>query len=474
MRQRRRPGELNGAASETRLRSERSSPPAEPVGSSDVEVIELGPIPPSTAADRAKVAFVGGIVILAGLILAAGPRPAVSELPDDPTAPSSTRPLLADSSTTPTRFPWAWTADELRGYGRGATVTNLWTLGDRFVAEIESDEGADGGPYGPVSSVLLMSTDAVTWTDLARPAADFVVEAGTVVAGRLVLLGWTGDADSAAWQLWSTDGATWRQVSRPQGLIPRPEGEIHLAYSDACLSEGSCGGRGWVATFAIAEPLVDDAVYVSRDGRAWTTAPFLFEPPASIMGVVAHHGVWFVLGRQRDFGQGVGRATRTGVATSADLTSWTWTEIADLAGSSGGDAIASAGDALSASGAGVDGLAVVGAEERGGQRMPRAWILTTNGAWAKIGVESLAGRTGTGMDLLTWTAAGWAGMNAATGDAWFSDLGLGWLPQPAFEAELGDTALALASTEKIIVAGGRSAAGRPVFWRTSILSQFPL
>jgi hypothetical protein len=142
--------------------------------------------------------------------------------------------------------------------------------------------------------------------------------------------------------------------------------------------------------------------------------------------------------------------------TSDDRVRWS----ADLVstGASSGRAIA----------AGVAGVAIVGTEDVQGDHRPRVWHSTDGVEWHRFAGEVLSGRAPAPMDLVTATTRGYLAMTAAAGDAWLSTDGGSWLDFPAFEGGTGNAVRSVATAGDIVVAAGRSGAGRPAFWRTSL------
>jgi hypothetical protein len=400
------------------------------------------------------------VVLLVGLIALAGFPPGVRERlakpADASVAPRASGETANRQSAPPTpRDPLSWARIEIRGYGRGATVENVWALGDRFVAEIESDEGPDGGPYGPVSSVLVTSTDGLAWTNVALPAADFVVEAGTVVDGRLWVVGYAGPADAALWQLWSTDIGTWRHESDPVGLVDGPARVTDLAYRGRCTTEEDCRAVGWVAAVARVSSDVHD-LHVSDDGRAWTAVDLGDERAMWIVGIAHARGRWIVAGVQRPSGSDRGA---TVALVSRDRVAWSANVVSTV--EHGGRDLTS----------GVAGLALVGTERVGERLLPRAWLSSDGAAWLQVDADAVPGRTATAMDHVTRTEDGYFAMSSSTGDAWVSTDGALWRNVPVFVAGPTDVVRAIAAAGDVLLAAGRSTAGRPTFWSASLSVQ---
>jgi hypothetical protein len=97
-------------------------------------------------------------------------------------------------------------------------------------------------------------------------------------------------------------------------------------------------------------------------------------------------------------------------------------------------------------------------------------LRSTDGEWFEVEPPMLAGRDPASMDFVIATSEGYLAMSASTGDAWHSADGVTWENRPAFHAESGDTIRALAASGDVVIAGGRTASGRPAIWRT-VLSE---
>jgi hypothetical protein len=428
----------------------------------EAEVVDLGPVDPPARGPRPRTVFAGVVVVLLGLIGVAG-LPAGGLGPEAPSGPTSGAPrssapgVVAHPTPDVTTPPWGWTTLEIAGYGRGSTVEHLWVLGDVFVAEVKTDEGPDGGPSGPLSSVLLTSTDGFEWTQAELPAVGFVVAAGTVANGRLWVVGHVLTADPPRWQLWSTDDGTWRHEADPAGLVDGEGTVTALAYRSECLPDEDCRAAGWVAATRSSGLSRPDELRISKDGRRWTIVDIPDEPSLSVFGIVEHAGLWVVAGaRLRD-----GRDAGVTVAlTSTDRQAWSATVVAsDGAGGRG----------LSA---GIDGLVIVGYRLIGDEAVPRGWTSIDGRHWLAFRPNTALGRMPTQMDVVAPTEGGHVAVSG-TGDAWISlDQGL-WLNRPAFDAGPADAVRAVAAAGDILVAGGRSTAGRPTFWVGSLALQLP-
>ena len=419
----------------------------------DVEVIDLDPPAPPARGQRSGFLFAGFLTVLVTLIAVTGfspgrdttapgnesPDPRASGAPADAPTPRVTNPLATPGAST-------WTAVDLRGFGRGAGVENLWALGDRFFAEIESDEGPDGGPYGPVSSVLVSSENGLEWDRVELPVSEFVVEAGTVEAGRLWILGYVGHSGDAPLQIWSTDGGTWRHESDPLGLAAPPERVTAVAYRSACEADGACVGVGWVAV--VGGPSGGDRLVVSADGRTWASVELSVELGLSVVGITFHRGRWVAAAA----GLAASGHPVILVLTSHDRRRWSSQVVA--ASADDGSDIAS----------GATGLAIVGMEPVQGSRLPRAWLSADGEMWRSVSGETLAGRAPAPMDHVTATARGYFSMNRSSGDAWLSTDGRTWRNVIAFVPSAGDQVRAIASAGDLLLGAGRTSAGRPVFW----------
>lgn len=429
--------------------------------SRDVEVVELGHIGPPRHWPGPRPLLAGGVVILAGIIIVAGlpaglTQPTAGTPPPTQTERSQPAVVATATSSVPpgTPFPWTWALAELRGFGRGATVTNVWPIGDTFVAEIETDDGPDGGPYGPVRSVLLTSGDGTRWTNLDVPTDGYTIETGTVVGSRLVVVGWVGATEDRAWQVWSIERGTWQREPDPIGLVGKRERVIEIAIAGECGPDGRCDA-GWVAVVGVDGSSEED-LRVSTDGIRWTRPTLPLDDPASLTGIAWRRGTWFVIASY--FHRCCSLQVFTDVLASDDRRTWTATHISATNG--GGRDLT----------AGVGGLALVGVIQEAPQeaRVPKVWLSGDGVGWLEGPGGVLPGRAPAPMDFVVATDHGYAAMSAATGDAWISTDGEFWRCLPAFNAEQGDTVLALAYANDTLVAGGRSSTGRPTFWSTTL------
>jgi hypothetical protein len=425
--------------------------PPRDIAWAEAEVIDLDPVRPSARGPRVGTIFTGAFLVLVALIGLAGFPPGIREAttPADGTAkpPTSVATVAAETIAPATPDASAWATIELHGYGRGATVENLWSLGDLFVAELETDEGPDGGPYGPVLSVLMTSTDGLGWDRIDLPAREFIVEAGTVEAGRLWILGYEGLAEDAPLQLWSTDDGTWRHEADPEGLVERPERVTAFEYRSTCETDADCLAVGWVAAIAEAQPGADRLV-VSDDGRSWAASEPGEERELSIIGIEYTRRGWIAAAvAPGESGLGV-----TIVLRSDDRLTWSTNLVTTSRG--GGRDIA----------AGVAGIAIVGTEENQGSRLPRVWLSSDGEGWLRVSGETAFGRAPAAMDHVTATAHGYLAMSGRTGDAWISTDGELWRNLSTFVSGPGDEVRVIASAGDVLLAAGRSTAGRPAFW----------
>ncbi|HXG25783.1 MAG TPA: hypothetical protein VNL94_02895 [Candidatus Binatia bacterium] len=415
--------------------------PADVRPTADAAFVARGRIDRSPSARRAQLVAIGTVIAIGGAILVASGNP--GRTPNASPGPGATVPV-AVATPAPSRAPWTWDPIELRGYGRGATVEGLWVVGDRFAAEVETDDGPDGGPYGPVASALLTSTDGRNWEQFELPVPGFLVEAGVVVDGRLVVYGHDGTPE-ARWQAWSTVDGEWRREPDPVGLAIGPARVEALAWG-GCHGDAPCAG--YVAGVTEDVSSAFEELRISEDGISWWVPEVEDIGPYSVRGVVWQGGRWHALVVQRSTPPG---STITGVLTSTDLQTWEWAEIAALAG--GGRGIA----------ASEDRVVIVGAEEMRGVRSPRAWLWDGT-TWELVAPDVLPGRQPTGAELVLSTEPGFVSLSAFNGDAWLAIPGLGWQGRVVIEATPGDAVRTLVTNGEVIVAGGRSAAGRPTFW----------
>lgn len=413
-----------------------------------MEVIELGPVAVPSSRAGGRAAFAGLVIVLVGLIGLARFPGHRETAPNSSIGPSASPPATTRTAPSATPYPWAWAGVELEGYGRGASVENLWVLGDRFVAEIETDEGPDGGPYGPVASVLLTSSDGLAWSDidLDLPVEGFSIAAGAVADKRLWVLGSTGAADSARWQFWSTDDGSWRHEADPVGLVAGPARVTALAYHGGCMADADCPAAGWVA--AIDSAASGEQLRTSGGGRSWRPVEVSGEAGFQMIGLTFHRDRWFAAGSAT--------SGATVVLTSIDRVHWSSAVVA-TSGTSGRDIAA-----------GVAGVVVVGLEEVQGDRRPRVWLSTDGESWIRMSGETPFGRAPAPMDHVTATDQGYLAITTATGDAWISTDGEHWRDLPAFEAGTGNAVKAIAAAGDVLVAAGHSSAGRPTFWAASL------
>ncbi len=427
-------------------------------GWAEAELVELESISPRGGAGPMRTLFGIGVLALVALIAFAGlPGDPPETTADASAAPrGSSGPFAAVTAPPVTPGPWAWSSIELRGFGRGAGVENLWALGDVFVAEIENDLGPDGGPFGPITSVLLTSTDGLEWSRAALPADEFSVETGTVADGRLWILGYTGVVTAPHWEMWSTDDGEWRHEGDPVGLVDGPARVTALAYQGACEPDGDCGAVGWVAAVAPTGSARDDQLRVSVDARTWVAIDLPDVSALSIVGVAFHRGRWVVAAIPAPAGPGQGT---TIALTSHDRVRWTSSVVSALAG--GGRDL----------GSGVGGLALVGVEVAEGRRLPRIWLSSDGVGWLRLRAGMAPGRTPVSMDHVTSTDHGYMALQGSSGDAWISTDGEFWCNLPAFVAGPADAVRAVAAAGDVLLAAGRSTAGRPTFWAGSLSVQ---
>lgn len=447
---------------DSREREPRSADIRAAAATVDVEVVELHHLAPPRRGPGPQL-LVGAIVVVLGTLVlltrfpsggssdavptfSAGPiastDPGVAWV--EPAHPTSTLP----ATPQPEPLEGAWAVSELRGFEPDASVAGIWALRGRLIAEVES-----GGPRLDRTSHLLVSTDGTRWTDLALPFPGFRVEARTVAGGRLHLLGRGEAVRERRPQRWSTDGSTWAREADPEGLAAElGTWVVELAHADACRPAGPCA-PSWAA---IVRHVVSgyrsfDELRISADGVRWQPVDIAGGP--TLGGLTNGHGTWFVLAAH---GLPMTTEPHTDVLSSADGVEWTRTVLAT--GSARGLDLVD----------GVAGLVVVGAVGSGAETEPYVWLSGTGAGWIGLSQGMRADRPGAGMDLVVATDHGYAAMSATTGDAWISTDGEHWLNRPAFAAASGDRVRALACGADTLVAAGRSAAGRPVFWSTSL------
>jgi hypothetical protein len=430
----------------------------------DVELVELGEVAPPRRGPGAPWIGAAGVAVLFGLAVVVG-LPGLRS-PIDPlgTAPPteatrSAPPIaLATDGAGPTAFPWAWTEFELRGYGRGSSVANVWALDGLFVIEVETDEGPDGGPFGPVSSVLLASEDGTTWQDdrVDLPVPGFVIDVGAVGGRRLAVLGRPDGASSR--QVWTTDDGTWQRhpdPSDPDLLLGRVD---ELVFT-GCDPDGDCDDAGWGAIVGIEDSHEWEGLLLSSDGIDWIRPDLALDGAASLTRLSEADGTWYVVATR---GGADADPPVTDLLSSTDLVTWTAERVTMAQG--GGRAMA----------LGLAGPIVVGSGLTGAGMAPRAWLRSTGGEWFDVEAPMLAGRSPASMDFVIAIPDGYLAMSASTGDVWLSPDGLTWANRPAFHAESGDTIRALATSGGVVVAGGRTAGGRPALWRTVLPGQLAI
>jgi hypothetical protein len=428
----------------------------------DVEVEELGEIAPSRRGPGAQRLAVVGIAGLFGLVVLVGVPgveptvdPAATDRPTD-TARSAPPVVFGTSDPTATPFPWAWTEFELRGYGRGSSVANVWALDGLFVIEVETDEGPDGGPFGPVSSVLLASEDGTSWTDdrVDLPVPGFAIDVGAAGGGWLGVLG-RPDGETLR-QTWVTEDGTWRRLAGPSApdLL---EGRVDELVFTGCGARGNCEAARWGALVGVEDSHEWEELLLSSDGVDWARPELPLGRGTSLTRLTLGDGTWYVVATH---GGADGDLPITDLLSSTDLVTWRADRVAMTRGGGRAMAIGLAGPVVVGSSLGDAGLA------------PRAWLRSTDGEWFELEPPMLDARAPASMDFVVATPVGYVAMSASTGDAWHSPDGVTWQNRPAFHAEAGDTIRALATSGDVVIAGGRTAAGRPALWRT-VLSPEP-
>lgn len=453
---------------DTRRRRERGRPVERPhAGVGDgapspgsVEIVELGEVAPPRRGPGAQWLGVAGIAVLFGLVVVVGlpglPSPFDQSATAGPTDGARSAPpiVFETGGPGPSPFPWAWTEFELRGYGRGSSVANVWALDGLFVIEVETDEGPDGGPFGPVSSVLLASEDGTTWTDdrVDLPVPGFVVDVGAVAGGWLAVLG-RPDGEASR-QAWVTRDGTWTRLGDPTAreLL---EGRVDELSFTGCGSDGDCRGAGWGAVVGVEGSHEWEELLLSTGGIDWMP-PGLRFGAASLIRLTVADGIWYAVVTH---GGSDGDRPVTDLLTSSDLVTWS------------AQRVAMAGPGARSLAVGTAGPLVAGNVAQGAGVAPRAWVRSTGGAWFDVSPRMLPGRAPASMDFVIATSEGYLAMSASTGDAWRSADGVTWDNRPAFHAEPGDTVRAIATTGDVVVAGGRTASGRPAIWHTVLFTQ---
>jgi hypothetical protein len=230
-----------------------------------------------------------------------------------------------------------------------------------------------------------------------------------------------------------------------------------LAYHSDCLPDGDCRAAGWVAATRSSEFSSPEDLRISDDGRSWTIVDIPDEPSLSVLGIVVHGGLWVVAGHRLHDG---GDAGVTVALTSPDRQNWSGTVVA----SDG-----AWGRGLSA---GVDRLAIVGYRRIGERAVPRGWTSIDGRQWLAFRPDTALGRMPTQMEVVAPIEGGHVAMSG-TGDAWISLDAELWLNRAAFDAGPADAVRALAAAGDILIAAGRSTAGRPTFWVGSLSLQLP-
>ena len=172
--------------------------------------------------------------------------------------------------TSPDGATWTRVTDMpdtvLGGEGTAHELGMVATGGPGLVAVTEARLGMGG--TGPREIAGLVSTDGLSWTDVAEVSRDAIVTdvaaggPGLVIAGHLPYADPTrGETTVALWT--SPDGVTWTQVPRDEAVF----GDM------TSVAAVTAGGPGLVAVGAdIGEP-IDAAVWTSPDGLTWTRVP---------------------------------------------------------------------------------------------------------------------------------------------------------------------------------------------------------
>ncbi len=106
----------------------------------------------------------------------------------------------------------------------------------------------------------------------------------------------------------------------------------------------------------------------------------------------------------------------------------------------------------------------MGTEENQGSRLPRVWLSSDGEGWVRVSGETAFGRAPAPMDHVTVTAHGYLAMSGRTGDAWISTDGEHWRNLSTVVPGPGDEVRVIASAGDVLLAAGRSTAGRPAFW----------
>jgi hypothetical protein len=244
-----------------------------------------------------------------------------------------------------------------------------------------------------------------------------------------------------------------RQEADPVGLLDGPAIVRDIAYQSACEPNGDCRATGWVATVAGDAITPIEELRVSEDGRSWESIELVDEGAVSIVGVAFHQGRWVVITDQPRAGRDDAPTTAW---TSRNLTRWSPTPVPSVEGG---------GRDLAAGGA---GFVLVGTEQVDDRPFPRAWRSSNGDGWLELQTLVPSGRVPRAIHHVVSTDLGYVAMSGTHGDAWISGDGEDWRHLVAFAGDQSTWVGDVVSAGDVLLAGGRSSAGRPTFWSASL------